>query len=255
MAANALESSELWRQIPPEEKFEIMARAHACGILTAVALIIIASTVAIGLRMGWMLWASLLLSPLVFQFAAGKAWRDLKPSVMLEYLAARSAARRYAFTTKAKDLDISLIFRARLERIFDEENIEAALDALADNSKERDVWVVLFADSVIMISEHPGGAKAEFAYLINERMKVDAKALDGGGDYSDQKELIITAQKDRRSHPQSVKLISRYPAALVVFERRLKESLAAAAKAREALMAIADAPKVEAEPERSRYDF
>ena len=183
--ASGLESSDLWRQIPPEEKFDIMARAHACGITWAVVTIIVASTMAIGLQLNWMLWASFVTAPMIFQFAAGKAWRDIKPCIMLEYLAARSAARRYAYTSKAESLDIELIFRGRIERLFDQENIQEALDAKIENRTESEVWIVLFNDAVVMMSEQPGGAVAEFAHLVNDRMILEASALDGKGDTSD----------------------------------------------------------------------
>ena len=246
--ATGLESSDLWRQIPPEEKFDIMARAHACGITWAVVTVIVASTMAVGLQLNWMLWASLVLAPMIFQFAAGKAWRDIKPCIMLEYLAARSAARRYAYTTKAESLDIELIFRGRIARVFDQENIQEALDAKLENRTESDVWIVLFNDAVVMMSEQPGGAVAEFAYLVNDRMVMDATALDGKGDYSSNREIILGAQKDRRGPLQRIKLTSRHSAALVVFERKLKVLLEAAKAAHVLIDVPAEAPEEDDAP-------
>lgn len=249
--ASGLESSDLWRQIPPEEKFDIMARAHACGITWAVVTIIVASTMAIGLQLNWMLWASFVTAPMIFQFAAGKAWRDIKPCIMLEYLAARSAARRYAYTSKAESLDIELIFRGRIERLFDQENIQEALDAKIENRTESEVWIVLFNDAVVMMSEQPGGAVAEFAHLVNDRMILEASALDGKGDYSSNREVVLGAQKDRRAPLERVRLTSRHSAALVVFERKLKVLLEAAKTAR-ALLEEPAAEPIEEEETSSR---
>jgi hypothetical protein len=215
-----IESTEIWRQIPPEEKFELMSRAHAKGVTAAVITIIICSTIAVGLQLGWVMWASFAICPFVFQFAAGKEWRGLRPRIMLEYLAARSAARRYAFTANGKDLSLSFMFRGHFERLFDEDRAQEALEAAIEKTKEAEVWVALFADSIILMSEQPGGARLEFSSLLSpDRIQVTANSSDNK-DYSSYKELVLASlhKNDRRK----VKLTSKYPAALIVFEKKLK---------------------------------
>src|SRR5262245_17453106 len=134
-----IDNSEAWRQIPPEEKFALMSRAHGSGILACGITIILGCTLAVGLHMPWLMWGSMIASPLIFQFAAGKAWRDLRPKIMLEYLAARSAARRYAYTADSKDLTVSLIFRGHAEEMFEKDAIQDALEAIIANNKSAEV--------------------------------------------------------------------------------------------------------------------
>lgn len=217
-----LDATEIWRQIPPEEKFDLMAAAQAKGIFAAFILITAGCTVAIGLHLGWMIWASLIASPFVYQFAAGKAWRDLRPRLIMEFLAARSAARRYAFAANGKDLTLVLIFRGRLGREFSSDQAMEALESALDRRSEIPVWIALFRDSVIMISEAAGGARCEFASLIGpERLSWEA-INPGKNEYTNGKVLVLTAI-DKRGTGRRFRLKSRSSAALVVFEKRLAE--------------------------------
>ena len=217
-----INNTEVWRQIPPEEKFELMARAQASGILAAIITIVIASTIAVGLRLTWVMWGSLVMSPFIFQFAAGKKWRSIRPVVMLEYLAVRSAARRYAFTANAKDLAVALIFRGRVEKLFGEDRIQEALEAAIEKTKEAEVWVTLFNDAVVMMSERVGGAKLEFACTLGDKLTVEGVAKEGKGDYSADKEIYLTYHGKEKEGDRRLKLTSRHPAALVVFEKKIK---------------------------------
>lgn len=221
---DSLKESEIWRSIPPEEKIELMAKAHAKGIMSSGILIIVGCTIAVGLKVSWIMWGSLIISPFIFQFAAGKEWRGLKPRVMLEYLAARSAARRYAFDQRGKDLTPRLVFRGTLEEEFDRDHVQEALEAMIENTKQAEVWVSLFGDTVVMISERVGGAELKLGHLIDEKLTVSSQSASGGGDYSNDKvvQLII---KDKGKPERRFRLTSRYPAALVVFEKRLLQLL------------------------------
>jgi len=53
MAQFDLDNSDIWRQVPPEEKFELMARAHASGVFAAFIAVILSGTMAIGFKLGW----------------------------------------------------------------------------------------------------------------------------------------------------------------------------------------------------------
>lgn len=215
---------EIWRSIPPEEKFQIMAEAQAAGIVASVISVIICSTIAVGLKLSWLMWGSLIATPFIFQFAAGKKWRTVRPRVMLEYLAARSAARRFAFATRGNDLACKFLFRGRLEKIFDEGAVQEVLEAMIENTKEAEVWVALFGDSLVMMEEHIGGAEARFSQLLDDHLKVQARALDDKGEYSSKRELIFTSTSKTRSQGK-FRLTSTYPAALIVFEKKLQAQL------------------------------
>lgn len=205
--------------VPPEEKFELMAKAQSKGVLAASIAIIVCSTVAVGLKMSWIMWGSLVCSPFVFQFAAGKAWRGLRPRCLLEYLAARSASRRYAFTAKAKDLTPALIFKGKLERVYEQDHLQEALEAIASKTKEAEVWITLFGDAVVMIGERAGGADLKFAHVLDDKLSLQSHSPTGK-EYASDKELLFTVT-DKLLGDSKFRLTSRYPAALMAFEKKV----------------------------------
>lgn len=237
-----IDSKELWRQIPPEEKLELMSRAQSKGVLACLSLICLAATLSIGFQTPQIFWASFLGSPIVFQASASKAWKALRPRAMLEYLGVRSAARRFAFSVDGEDLTVNLMFRGRIEHLYGEEQVFSALNAAVEGEKEAAVWITLFQDSLVMISEKPGGAKLEFGTPLKTlEMQVQN---EGGETYSSDKEIVLSM--DSRKHgKKSVRLTSHQPAALVVFEKKvlqLKEEAAILERGITAL--IPDVPPV-----------
>lgn len=239
---NAIDATELWRQVPPEEKFELMSRSHAKGIWAAFIVILLGSTLAVGFKADSLMWSSFLISPVVFQLAAGKAWRNLRPAVMLEYLAVRSAARRYAFSNNAKDLSLELVFRATAHEVVDEENGRQALELAFAKRDHESVWITLFKDSLILISECAGGAELRFAHLIDERLHIEGYSPESGSEYGTDRQVTITAipkgaVKGKGAEAgRRIRLTSKYPAALVVFEKRLAQLLEDRQKEQKALL-------------------
>jgi hypothetical protein len=209
---------DVWRKVPPEEKLELMARAQSKGVGATLVLLIITGTMALGLRLPWLFWSTFLAVPFVFQFAAAKAWRDLKPRAMLDYLAARSAARRYAYGAHAQDLTVSLMFRGVLRPEFGAEQEQEQMEAQIQNKAEVPVWVALFPDTIVMMSERAGGAKLEFAQSISEKLTITTRGFDNDGE---QRQVILTSQ-GRKGNKLNWNLTSQYPAALLVFERKAK---------------------------------
>ncbi len=224
-----IDNSEAWRQIPPEEKFALMSRAHASGMLACTISLILGCTLAVGLHMQWLIWAPIVATPLIFQFAAGKAWRDLRPKIMLEYLAARSAARRYAYTADSKDLGVRLILRGHAEELFDQDHIQDAMEAIIADNKHASVWLALFNDALVIMAEKQGGAQCVSAQIISERIHLESKSLDDDGEYSKNKELYLTMAPERTKPAKRFKITSDFPAALVVFEKKLQQAIAEAA--------------------------
>lgn len=199
-----------------------MARAQAKGVWACLITFVVGSTLAVGLQMSWIMWGSLILSPFVFQFAAGKAWRGLRPMAMLEYLGARAAARRYAFTAHSKDLSLNFVFRAVMEEQFDESDEDRELKELEQviqNNRQIEVWVALFTDAIVLMSEQAGGAKCEFAHLLNDKVEFEGVSSDEG-EYSKHREVYINWTDKRLGTSSRIKLTSNYPACLVVFEKR-----------------------------------
>jgi len=211
--------TDVWRQIPPEEKLELMARAQAKGTSASLVLIVISGTLAVGLKIPWIFWFAFLGVPFVFQFSSAKAWRDVKPRSILEFLAARSAARRYAFSTSCKDLTISMMFKGTLHAKYDSEQEQEELEARVSNTLENEVWVALFPDTVIMISERRGGAKLQFAHAIDDKLHINAVGYDTPGV---QERAVELSYIGREGITFKFNLTSKYPAALLVFEKKVK---------------------------------
>lgn len=211
-----LDSAELWRRIPPEEKFELMSRAQAKGVSAALSLIVVAGTCAVGFRTNLIFWVSFLLAPLVFQLAAGRAWRRIRPMVMLEYLAARSAARRYAFTAGGKELTVTMIFRGTLERHLRHHDEE--LDEREGRKEITKVWISLFPDSLVIMSEGTRGANLEYCQLLKERCQIEGEQV-GRGQY----EVRIVKGDSSTNIETSIILRSKHPGALLVFSKKLQE--------------------------------
>jgi hypothetical protein len=246
----ALDITDIWRNVPPEEKLEMMARAQSRGILVAFIVILVASTMAVGFQMPWLLWSSLLISPFVFQFATGKSWRDNRPKVLLEYLAARAVTRRYAFAVSAKDLGLKLIFKAILEEEYSDNNAQDALDRAFNKEKTTEVWVTLFNDAVVIISERLGGARCELASPFNDKLMVEA-INESKNEYGRGKTIILTLT-DRTHVKRRFRVTSRYPAALLVFEKQLQQLLREAADHRARLL---EEPPKKAAVEEDDDDF
>jgi hypothetical protein len=213
--------NEIWRMVPPEEKFELMAKAQSKGVGSAAIYIIVLCTMSVALKMGWLMWFGILTSPFVFQFSAGKEWRNIRPRVLLEYLAVRSASRRFAFNVRSKELSPKMILKGTLEKVYDNEHVQEAMEAIIASNKSTEVWITLFGDAFTMICEAPGGAEVRLAALIDQRLKISSNSTN---DYVSNKELFITV-KNRLGESEQFKLTSRYPAALVVFEKKVKQVL------------------------------
>ncbi len=199
-----------------------MARAQSRGVAASLVILVITGTMAVGLRMPWVFWAAFVTIPFAFQFASARAWRDLKPRTVLEYLAARSAARRYAYGAQAKDLTVDLMFKGTLQRDFSTLGESEELDARIEDRDKVAVWVSMFADTIVMMSERPGGAKLEMIHSILERIEVTAEGFDDSS--AESRRLVIDVEV-RKGDVERWFLTSPYPAALLVCERKIKRAI------------------------------
>lgn len=214
---------DIWRKIPPEEKLLLMARAQAKGISASSILLGAVGSISLGLRIPWLFWSAFVAVPFVFQIASAKAWRSLKPRTMLEYLAARSAARRYAYSANGKDLVVSLMMKGSLHPDFTPEEEQQAIEARLEQRDKVDVWIALFPDTLVLMSEKAGGAKLEFAQsLFWDKIDVTAEGFDDSGA---ERRLILEVENKRGDRHRWF-LTSPFPAALLVLERRIRTFIA-----------------------------
>lgn len=239
----SIKELDIWRQIPPEEKLEVMARSQAKGIITCVMAIITCGTLAISVQSPWILWTSVLFTPFTFQFRSSLSWRSLNPAMVLRYLAARSVCRRYAYSAAhSKELELEVIFPAviwkdpslELEEGNGESSSPDASDKLIESAlksfgkenisdKKIEVWVALFKDAVVFVKESPKGGQLMFASAINSRLRIHSRSDAENSDYDPKKELIIEQRKTNRKHFWNLK--SKFPASLIVFEKKLQAKI------------------------------
>lgn len=222
MEQDLINKTEAWRQIPPELKIKMMNQAHANGVFVVIMTLGITLTCAAALKIKMIMWIGFLLSPFVFQFATSKAWRGIKPLAMMHFLAVRSAARRFAYASKSRDLDLQLLFPGEIEKVYGQDQIQEALESVIDDNIRTEAWITLFADTVIIMSEQIGGAQLEWSCPITHELSIEVDN-HGEGEYNSQKEITLVEQK--ATYQRRVKLSSFCPAALVVFQKKLQAAI------------------------------
>ena len=219
-----LRHDEVWRRISPEETLEVLAKTHAHSFTDTSLFLLIAITIAVGLKHSFLRWVALLLSPLVFQFSAGRRWRRLRPRAILQYLAARSAARRFAFSMNSRDLNILLLFKGTLTTEIGREGSLPSFDEASENVREAAVWVALLSDAVVMLSEGDKGANLEMGRVLDDKMDIAVESADGSSNYSSSRKVHFAYRDTKKRIDVKCTLTSQYPAALIVFEKKLLEA-------------------------------
>lgn len=223
VAMESINAEQMWRKISPEEKFQLLARAHTAGVSSVLLLLFIFLVLSVGLREKYLLWAALCLLPVVFQRASLKRWRELKPRTIIEYLAVRSAARRFAFTFRARDLSVLDILRGfwTLEAQ-DRPDMNADFPDDVRNSG-RPVWLVLLGDCVVCLSEAASGARLEYVGLLREGFDMQSVSVESqGGGKLPVREFRFwgsVASNERISY----RFTSRFHGSMMLFEHRLEQ--------------------------------
>ena len=222
---SALNQDEIWRLVPPEEKLVIMSRSHAHGFAITGSLLLVAGTIAVGLQLKWVFWGGLMISPLIYQFAASKKWRDLKPRVLLEFLAARSVARRYAYSLRAPTLGIELMFRGGFRRVYEDENeLDLALSDIEVQVNTATMWVVLLESAFVVVEEGYGGARLAFGHVLDDRIDIEGISPEGAAEYDNERRVFISFQDGSNNPPIRMEVTSEHPVALNALERKFKDA-------------------------------
>jgi hypothetical protein len=216
--------NELWKRIPPEEKLLLNSAANSFGVIIAFFLFLMLSALAIGYKEPLLLWGGLALTPLVFQLASSRDWRKRRSHTVLEYLAARSAVRRFAYNLCCLDLEVQLLFKGALKKVT---SIEASDLDSPPTGDEKDpfsgyqpVWIAFFRDGIVIVSESIGGAQVEFMHLINDKLylKVEEVVISGRAF----KVLEFKSSERRASKGETYRIISlNMPAAINALEQKL----------------------------------
>ncbi len=220
--AVALRVEEAWNGVSVEERFELVARAKAHAFIVALAASFLFGAIAYGFDNIWLLCIALVVGSISMSISGGKFWRRHKSELILTYLAVRSVSRRYAYAYKIPAIDIILIFRGQIERLYSSEE-EKVLARERENvgfdtiSKQTNpVWICLLRGAVLVLSERPGGAKLEYIAPINPNLNI-RRQNEKEGTTTPTAGIIISGVNNQID----ILVTSPYKGALYVFEKRL----------------------------------
>lgn len=220
LTMETISADQMWRRIPPEEKFEILSKSHASGTSAVLFSIIVFLVISVGLREQLIFGLAIILIPLIFQRAASKRWRELKPRTIIEYLAVRSAARRFAFAGRARDLSVHQIIRGNW---IEEHSESAEINGSQLTVQEKPVWLVLLGDSLVCLSESSRGAILEYGAHLRDEFEMQSVEVES----SRQKKVPLREFRfwklSSTTERISCRFTSRYPGAMLVFEHRLNQ--------------------------------
>lgn len=171
--SNIAQVKRAWHRVPEEEKRELLTNAKAKGLEACILLTLFGASGAFGLGMASILLGTAVLLPLLYQVISVRAWREGRPRLIAKYMVAEHTASQYAASMQSKDPAPKALFRG---------NLIPPMKLIAQKYPEIDpedlqahpipVWVSLFPDHLIMISESDTGAKLEFAHSTLEHFRL-----------------------------------------------------------------------------------
>lgn len=225
-AGAALSVKNAWNAVALEERLELVSRAKAQGLVAGVCFILLTGSIGYGFDRIEFLFGGMLASLFVGQLFSFYSWRSNKPEAILEYLAARSVARRYAYGYRMPDLDVVLIFRGFYEQIFTDEELgqlyesTKTVDFSTKAASKKEVWICLMRGAVVILSERRGGAKLEFicpvtAEAVLRKPRPDEEVSDEA--------LVLEGCGPTKGRIAAI--TSQYPGAFLVFEKQLQRLL------------------------------
>lgn len=227
-STQTISEAEAWNAVSLEERLELLSFCHAEGFKAAIIYCLYMGAVTYGFDLIWLFYIGLASALLVGPVYSARKWRREKPLIIMHYLAARTACRRYAFSIGFSHLVPQLIFRAVLHEEFSSKDEEETRVKLRNKELGLDltsvepipVWICLLRGGLVVISEQRGGAKLELHSLIN----ADASCSFIENKQSPEEKLLsfrpAGVHKNRR-----VSFSSRFPGALYVLERQIARAI------------------------------
>lgn len=220
---SALSISHAWNSVALEERLELVSKCQADGIIASLVFAFMMGAVAYGFDKFFLLTVAIAGAILIMPMFSSYSWRKGKPALILQYLAARSIARRYAYGFNVSDLDIVLIFRGEMLEQFVSDEEEFAyrstqeVDLEHSSARNIPVWVCLMRGGLVLMSEKAGGAKLEFVTSIVREMSCEPTVTEEGVPTG-----AISVSGTGPSKGRRVSVSSRYPGAMYVFEKHLR---------------------------------
>lgn len=198
--------ADTWQKIPEEERNLLLAQAKAQGAEACCVCALAGCSLAVGLHATWIALATLAFLPLLYQVVSTRTWLEIKPITTIRYFLAGATSKLYAQTLNSKEPTLKMIFRGSLETVTPQDDSkvdqEFAQELQEEKTPPKDVWISLFPDSLIMISEGYDGAVLEFGHSILENFKAALDVPEGSQDNASPSRLFIqtTSQDNTESH-------------------------------------------------------
>jgi hypothetical protein len=218
----------IWGAISGEEKDELLVRAQANGILASFVFIVLTTSATLGFNQPWISCVGIFCSVIIMPLFANRTWRVQKPTKILQYLAVRSVARRYAYGFGLRRIDIVMMMRGYIQEVGVQAGQELdigqmSVDELTKNrlSRKREVWICLMQGGIVVVSEKIGGAKLEFISNFDKGLNSHYLPPDGDSPDAYSGNAIILSS-NIRSRQKLVVLTSDYTKTLSSLNDLLK---------------------------------
>lgn len=236
--SSSLAVDEIWQSVSLEERLELISKSHASGLISSIVTIFMVGSIAYGLDKISLLVVAFGCAFFTFPLFSSHTWRTGKPSLILAYLAVRTVARRYAYGFDLPNIDIILIYRAKMKPLYNSTEEEYShkkrnFDSESSKSSSVPVWVVLMRSGILLLSEKSGGAKLEFVSPIVHDTNITeyTENLKFG-------EVACVLEGSGISKGKSVILKTKYKGAHYVFTKRFQQLVLECAKAQQTLESL-----------------
>lgn len=217
---NTAQIKRAWQRIPEEEKRELIASAKAKGFEACLLLAVFGVSAAFGLKTPAILLGTAVLLPLLYQVISVREWREKRPHLIAKYMVAGHTASQYACCMKSKDPAVKVIFRGDLiPPIKVRSHQFPDLEPEELEAQPIPVWVSLFPDHLIMISEGEKGAKLEFSHSTLDSFRL---VSDEAEDSEELRDTLAIETEDPDGEPARWILRSRHATALTACEKKIR---------------------------------
>ena len=126
-----LSIEDAWNSVALEERIELIARSQAFGLACGLACLLAIGAMAYGFDQPWLLLGGALGATTIGPIFSSRHWRRYKPATIMEYLAVRSIARRYAVGFNIREVDIVLIFKGTMKELLSQAELEQIAETQA----------------------------------------------------------------------------------------------------------------------------
>ncbi|MFN5063637.1 MAG: hypothetical protein ACK5GN_12420 [Pseudomonadota bacterium] len=217
-----------WQKVPQEERNEILSRAQGKAIEVCSLVAVLGSAAAFGLQISWIAIGVVALLPVLFQTVVARSLLYIKPQTIARYYLAGRTAGQYALALHLFESSAKTIFRGvfgPLKEPSEDSDPEFAMDMAeelsATSNEQKEVWIALFSDALIMFSENTGGTRLEFSHSILRDFNLTLDTPEDATGTSLPPRLVIDAP-DADGNPARWVVSTRHTSALVACERKVR---------------------------------